>query len=228
LPRRSFLAKASAGAAAVGAAMTAGPSAFAQSASQEARPFQPARHAEDDWLDQIPGKHRFFLDTITADAFGEALFFVNNYYTANRNGYGLESSDLAVVICARHQSTAFAFNDAMWAKYGKALSERSRFTDPKTKQAPTANLYLASGYGGSLANGGVTLGAMIKNGLRFAVCQMATRACATLIARQTGGAVEEIYQELVANRIANAHMVPAGIVAINRAQERGYAFGYVG
>jgi len=28
----------------------------------------------------------------------------------------------------------------------------------------------------------------------------------------------------VANLVGNAHMVPAGIIAVNRAQERGYSF----
>ena len=31
-----------------------------------------------------------------------------------------------------------------------------------------------------------------------------------------------LYKELTANLVANARMVPAGIVAVNRAQERGY------
>jgi hypothetical protein len=33
----------------------------------------------------------------------------------------------------------------------------------------------------------------------------------------------EIYKELVANILPNGHMVAAGVVAINRAQERGYS-----
>ena len=43
--------------------------------------------------------------------------------------------------------------------------------------------------------------------------------------------VTSIYQEvelsLTENLIPNGHMVPAGIVAVNRAQERGYTFSYV-
>lgn len=228
-PRRSFLAKAGAGAAAVGAGIAGNPSAFAaQSASQDGAEFQPARHAQDDWLDQIKGKHRFFLDTITVNGLGEAIFYANNYYSANKSGYGLDGADLAVVICMRHQSTVFAFSDLMWEKYGKGLAERAKITDPKTSQPPVLNLYRASGYAGALSNNGVTLDAIIKNGAHFAVCQLATRASAGVIARQTGRPVDEIYQELVANLVPNAHMVPAGIVAVNRAQERGYAFGYVG
>ncbi len=38
----------------------------------------------------------------------------------------------------------------------------------------------------------------------------------------TGGNTDTIYDELVVNIVGNARMVPAGIVAVNRAQERGY------
>jgi intracellular sulfur oxidation DsrE/DsrF family protein len=34
--------------------------------------------------------------------------------------------------------------------------------------------------------------------------------------------------ELAANLVGNSRLVPAGIVAVNRAQERGYSFAYVG
>lgn len=229
LARRSFLAKAGAGAAAVGAAMGAGSSRLAaQSASPDGARWQPARHAEDDWFDRVPGKHRFFFDTTSADGLGMALRFAGNYFTANKDGYGLEAGDLALVICARHQATAFAYTDAMWAKYGKPLAERIGFADPKTKAAPSVNVYQASGYGTSLTNSGTTLDALIKRGVHLAVCQLSTRANAGFIARQTGGKADEIYEELAAHLVPNAHMVPAGIVAVNRAQERGYSFTYTG
>ena len=224
LARRSFLAKAGAGAAAVGAAISANtPALEAQSAPDGAR-FQPARHAEDDWLDKLPGKHRQVFDTTNPAGFGLAVFFSNNVYTGNKNGYNLEQGDVAVVIVARHQSTGFAFNDAMWAKYGKSLAGRISFTDPKTHQAPTVNVFQATGYGDGLTNGGRTLDAALKNGVHLAVCQLSTRANAALIARDTGGKAEDIYTELVANLVPNSHIVPAGIVAVNRAQERGYTF----
>jgi hypothetical protein len=224
MARRSFLAKAGAGAAAVGAAIGVNPSlAVAQSAAPEGARYQPARHAEDDWFDRIPGKHRFFFDTTTLDKLGEAIFFANNYFTANKSGYGLDASELAVVIGVRHRSTAFAFSDEIWAKYGKPLAERVQLTDPKTKQLPTVNLYLASGYGSLLSNNGVSLDAVIKRGVHLAVCQMSTRGNAAAIARETGGNADQIYEELVGHLVPNAHMVPAGIVALNRAQEHGYS-----
>jgi intracellular sulfur oxidation DsrE/DsrF family protein len=225
--RRLFLARASAGLTAFGALMGARASAVqAQSASPNDTRWQPARHAEDDWLDQVPGKHRLFFDTTTAEGLGQAIFFANNYFTANRSGYGLDDRDLTVIICVRHQSTPFAYIDAIWAKYGAALGVRANFSDPKTKEPPTVNVYQTTGYGTSLRNNGITLDALIKRGVRLAVCQMSTRGSAGAIAQSTGGKADEIYQELVSNLVGNAHMVPAGIVTVNRAQERGYSLTY--
>src|SRR5438309_824505 len=114
--RRSFLTSLNTRIAAV-AAMAAGGAALVKGQSQAAR-YEPARHEKDDWLDKIPGKHRLVFDTTTADGFGEALAFGGNFLRTNRSDYGLQNNDMAVVIVARHRSTAFGFNDAMWTKYG--------------------------------------------------------------------------------------------------------------
>jgi hypothetical protein len=213
------------------AAFGAASAAQAQSAAAPAAAasgWQPARHSEDDWLDQTTARHRFFMDTTTPEAFGQAIFFARNVFVGNASGYKLSDADVAQIICARHQSTSFAFTDEMWAKYGAALSERAGgFVDPKTKRVPTTNLYLATGYGDELRNGGVTLDAILKRGVRLAVCAMATRATASLIARTSGAKVDDIIKELTEHLVPNSHMVPAGIVAVSRAQERGYTFSYV-
>ena len=129
----------------------------------------------------------------------------------------------------RHNSTAFAYNDAIWAKYGAAIgSAAGNFDDPKTKARPTANVYNSGGYGTALPNGGVTLDTLIGRGVHFAVCQMATRRFAGAIAGAHKLDVEAVYKELAANLVRNSHLVPAGIVAVNRAQERGYAFANAG
>src|SRR5512135_3065104 len=76
-------------------------------------PWEPARHAQDDWFDQVPGRHRIFFDTVTAPKVHEAVQFAGNYLNANKSAYGLDDRDLAVVIGLRHRATPFAFNDAM-------------------------------------------------------------------------------------------------------------------
>ena len=203
------------------------PRARSQRAAAGSR-WQPTRHAEDDWFEQVSAKHRIFFDTTTADGFGQAILFANNTFTANRTGYGLTDADVAIVICARHHSTPFAYTDALWAKYGSALAERAHFNDPRTKEPPKVNVFQTAGYDTSLPNNGLLLDAVIKRGVRLAVCGLATRAAASLIAQKTGGKVDDIFKELTDHMVPNAHLVPAGIVAVNRAQERGYSIASVG
>jgi intracellular sulfur oxidation DsrE/DsrF family protein len=230
--RRSFLSKLAAGAAVVGGTLFRSQPAAAQSAGAAASAgssWRPARHTQDDWLDQIPGTHRFILDTTSPNGLGSSLIFTNNFFVASQNGYGLGNADAAVVIVLRHNSTAFAYTDAMWAKYGTAIGNAAGgFDDPKTKTRPTVNVYNVGGYGPALPNNNVTLDALIGRGVHFAVCQMATRRFAGAIAAAQKLDVEAVYKELTSNLIRNSHMVPAGIVAVNRAQERGYAFADAG
>lgn len=225
MARRAFLARLGTGVGVLGAAAVGSSTAVADVAATGGADavWRPARHTQDDWLDGIPGQHRFVFDTISPDGVALALRFANNYYNTNQNVYGLKETDLAVLIVTRHKATSFGYNDAMWTKYGKQFSEQSDFTDPKTKQPPTVNFYAqpADGSGDQLS--GAML-ALIKKGIHFAVCATASRAIATRIAKATGGNIDAIVKELGANLICpNARFVPAGIVAVNRAQERGYS-----
>jgi hypothetical protein len=202
------------------AAFTLGPRPAG--AQTPATRFQPARHQQDAWLDTITGKHRVFIDASTARGAGEAMLYANNLYVANKSGYSLPDNDIVVVACLRHFATPFAFNDAIWAKYGKALGMMVEFTDPKTRQAPSTNLLNSAEYGMALPNLGTTIDSVVRRGTRFAVCDMATHFFAGGIAAQAGGNADAVYKELVANTIPNSHMVAAGVVAVNRAQEYGY------
>ena len=216
--RRSFLTRLGAGAGAVGMTLAYSPAADAQGSTDA--PWRPARHALDDWYDKIPGAHRMVFDTTTPEGFGLALQFAGNFYTANQDAYGLKENDLAVVIVARHRATEFAYNDSIWAKYGKQLSEHSEYTDPKTKLPPTVNIYAATE--GSEQAG--RMAALVKKGAQFAVCSMSTQRISARIAKANGLEVDAVVKEIVANLVPNSRMVPAGIVALNRAQEHGYTF----
>jgi intracellular sulfur oxidation DsrE/DsrF family protein len=226
--RRSFLTGLTAGVSTVVASVAVAAATASPASGQTtiSAPWLPSRHDVDDWLDKDKAtvKHRFVFDTMNPEGFGQAILYSNNYYVANQSGYGLQNSDLAVVIVARHNSTPFAFNDDMWKKYGATIAQQANFMDPKTKMPPTSNLYQAAGYGSALTSLGTTLDSVLKRGVQLAVCQMATRNFAGTIARAVGGTTDTIYNEITANLVSNSHLVPAGIVAVNRAQERGYSF----
>lgn len=224
LLRRSFLSHVGTAGAAAAIGLGAAGTAQAQSGAR----FQPARHAKDDWLDSLPGKHRLYLDALTAPGAGDALLFTTNYLNANKSAYSLADSDAAVVICMRHFATPYVWNDAIWSKYGEAFTALTKLNDPKTGKAPTINLYQKAEYGMQLNNLGATVDSVIARGVHFAVCDAATHFIADHIASSTKGNAEAIYKELTASTVANAHYVAAGIVATNRAQERGYSLAHCG
>jgi hypothetical protein len=184
--------------------------------------FQPARHETDAWLNAVPGKHRTFIDCATVNGAGEGMLYANNLYVANKSGYQLNESDVAVVVCLRHFATVFAYNDAIWAKYGKAMSDLVQFMDPKTKQAPASNLLNAADYGTALPNFGSTIDSVVKRGTHFAVCDMASNFISGQVAAAVKANPQEVYKEFMANLVPNSHLVAAGVVAVNRSQEYGY------
>jgi len=192
------------------------------SAQTPAARFQPARHEADAWMTTIPGKHRTIVDCATTSGAGEGILYANNLYVANASGYKLTDSDVAVIVCLRHFGTVFAYNDTIWGKYGKAMSDLVGFTDPKTKQAPSTNLLFSSEYGMQMPNFGNTIPAVVKRGTHFAICDMATNFISGQVAMATKMDPQATYKEFVANLIPNGHLVAAGVVAVNRAQEYGY------
>ena len=212
-PRRTFLSRFGIAA----AALTLGSgtaSAERHDESQDAAGgrWQPARDVKDDWFDQIPGKHRLFFDTLTDGGLREARGFTNNYFDGSKSGYGLEQGELAVIICLRHSATPFAFADPFWAKYGPMIAESLKLSDLTLKTNPHR----------------VPLEALITRGVHYAVCDMASHRYAGLIARKVNGEADAVYKDMTANLIGNAHLVAAGIIAVNRAQERGYSIAYTG
>lgn len=185
----------------------------AQSASS--RGFSPARHDADRWMDELRGQHRVFVDSASTQGGEDAVLFASNLFNVNEAAYGIKPADLAIVVCFRHQSTPYGYNEAMWAKYGLYFSQRLELAKPATANPLSP--------GGSGNEGARTLGTLIAKGAQIAVCAQATRAMAGRIAAATGASPEAIFKELTANPVPNGRFVAAGVVAATRAQEYGYS-----
>ena len=176
-------------------------------------PFSPVLHDQDDWMSAMGGRHRVVLDVTSPEGLPDVLRFAGNLFNGHKSGYGVEEADVAVLICLRHAATPYGYTDAMWSKYGKVL-------DAKAATPPSANPYDTGDR--------MQLSALAKRGVRFMVCGMATRGISGRIAASQGGEAEAINKELIASLIPNARIVPAGVVAVVHAQERGFAHVHVG
>lgn len=214
------------GAVAAGAALASASSNAAQSAAPAATGFVPAKHAGDDWM-EMPGTHRAFLDTSTTNGGITVLNYAHNMLLVHVEDYAGKESDYAMIICYRHQATPLAYNEAMWAKYGDGLSAFLGLKDTNTEQPYLVNPMNIPNRA-DFASRGHTLNEMTSRGVHYAVCNRATLNVSGFLARRIDGVVADIHRELVANLIPNARIVPAGVTAVMRAQERGYSLLYAG
>ena len=185
-------------------------SADAQTASPDS--FTPMLHAQDDWMSAMKGKHRMVLDVTSPTGVPDAVRFAGNLLAGHKNGWGVEESEVAVLVCLRHGATPFGYTDAIWSKYGKTI-------DPKATPPPTSNPYNT----GEQAQ----WAALARRGVQFMVCGTASRGLAGRIAG-AGGDVEAVLKEMGANLIPSARIIPAGVVGVVHAQERGFALVSVG
>ena len=173
------------------------------------------------------------FDSLSGEGGSEALGFANNFIHVNESDYGVTPEQLGVVVILRHGSTPYGYNNAVWAKYGKQFATQMKLKDDMAKRAATMNPVLAKAPGGEPPPKGMewvadyTLSDLAPKGVRFAVCGLATKAIAGMLAGKTGDAAA-IEAELKSNLVPGALIVPAGISAVNRAQEHGYTFAYVG
>jgi len=205
--RRSFLARL----AAAGSALAAVVALPSTSAAQSSRaPTHPA----DAWLDDLKGQHKNIYDCTSVENGPMGWTFARNFLTANTGPiYQLTDADVNAIVCVRHSATVYGFNDAVWAKY--KLGESQKVNEGgvpavKNPQVKTAN---------DLANRGVIV----------AVCGMATTRIARAVAAGAGMSAADVEADLRANLVTpTARVVAAGVIVTNRAQERGFAYTYVG
>ncbi len=209
-----------------GATLAASAAQAASQASTDSR-FNPSKHPLDSWLEVAGVAHRAFIDSATAPGGMTALHYANNVLFGHTSGYGGEESDYALVVCFRHQSTPFGYGDAIWEKYGEFFSGVMGLTDSETGQPFRVNPMNIAGAKG-LGNNGNTIDSLIARGVSYAICNKATQSMSARLAQTTGGSAEAIYQEIIAAPVPASRFVPAGVVAVTRAQEYGYSLLYAG
>lgn len=154
------------------------------------------------------------FDCTSIENGGSGWTFARNFLTANTGPiYQLKDSDINAIVCVRHTSSVYGFNDAMWAKY--KLGESQKVIEngvPATKNAHA-----------TVAND------LAKRGVIVAVCGMATTRIARTVAADAGMSPADVEADLKANLVTStARVVAAGVIVTNRAQEKGFTYTYVG
>ena len=214
--RRTFLTQLAAGSATIAAAGLTLPLTAAAAAVQPAHtePFSEA------WLGRITGKHRQFFDATTVNS-GFALTFAMNFLNSNNDTYKLPDSAISAVVGFRHFSIPLAFTDDIWARY--KLGEFLGINDPATK-APATRNFLYHPHDGDVPFPGMAIDKLLARGVQMTCCNVALGAISGMTSKNAGVTPDVARAEWHAALIPGFVLVPSGVLAVNRAQEKGCTY----
>jgi len=221
-PRRGFLGRLAAGAAALGLGGLVAPAEAA--AERRVAPRTPANPEFEAWLNKMTGKHKMLYDMPEPNSgfgFAWARIFLN---TTNET-YGTTDAENTVVIVLRHNAIPFGMKSDMWPKY--KLGEAFKINDAATNAAAARNPF-AYVKPGDLPFPGMAVDELVAKGVLFGICNMALTFCSAQMAKKTAMQAETIKKDWVANLLPGVQVVPSGVIAINRAQEKGCTYCFAG
>ncbi len=174
----------------------------------------------EDWFNRINGKHRMMFDAPAPNS-GFAAVWPRIYMNTMNATYGSKDADDSVVVIFRHQAAPLALQDAMWAKY--KFGEQLGIKDGD--KPATRNVY---GTITGLPIPGLGVAELLKGGVMIGVCNVALTVMAGDIAKKTGGNADAIHSELMANMFPGVQVVPSGVMAVGRCQEKGCNYCFAG
>jgi intracellular sulfur oxidation DsrE/DsrF family protein len=176
----------------------------------------------DAWLDKITGKHKQFFDAVTTNE-GFALAFALGFLNLNHEAYGLSDRELTAVVGLRHVAMPMALSDAMWEKY--KIGDAFKVMDPATKAPATRNPFL---HADGVTFPGSDIPTLVSRGVIFTACNVALTKISERFAPSVGMTADAAKAEWTAALQPGVTLVPIGVLAVNRAQERGCTYCYGG
>ncbi|MDQ6829604.1 MAG: Tat (twin-arginine translocation) pathway signal sequence containing protein [Gemmatimonadota bacterium] len=203
---------------AAGAVLPARATAEAFAAPNSDSPF------DETWTDRLTGKHKQVFDA-NAHNNGAFLGQIRNFFNTYRDVYGFADKDISVVSQLHGTAIALAFNDATWTKY--KLGEFFKVDDPQTKTPALKNPFVVVTEGDAAAKES-TVSVLQGRGVSFLVCNNTLLKRSALLAKARGEDAMAIHEDLKKGLLPGIYLVPAAMVALNRAQEHGCSYAFVG
>ena len=220
-PRRKFLEKIAAGAAALGilsipSPLKASPPLFEQPDDNE------------EWFKKIKGKHRVVFDATEPH---DMLPFVwPRVFLVTNEATGTPAKDNSVVVVLRHGAIPYAFDDRLWSKY--KLGEVFKANDPVTNAPSIRNPYATAASGEYKVPGfgavPISISELQASGVMFAVCNAAMTVYSAVVADEMKLNAADVKKDWESGVLPGIQIVPSGVWAVGRAQEHGCSYIFVG
>jgi intracellular sulfur oxidation DsrE/DsrF family protein len=212
--RRGFLGTLAAAAAAGLASLTP------LRAAAESVPRSAADPAFEAWLNRITGKHKMVFDAPEVNS-GMPVIWPRVWLNGNNDNYGTTDAQNSAVVILRHAAIPLAMVDGLWAKYklgevfalkdGDLPATRNIFAKPMPLPLP-----------------GTGVEQLLAKSVLFGVCNVALTIYSGAVAQKMGMDAAAVKAEWVAGLLPGVQVVPSGVLAVSRAQEKGCGYCFAG
>ena len=182
----------------------------------------------DEWFKKIKGKHKIVFDATQPH---EIMPFVwPRVFLLTNEATGTPAKDNSVVVVLRHSAIGYAFEDKLWAKYN--LGELFKADDPATGKPSIRNPFWKPAKGAfkfpGLGEVQIGINELQESGVMFCVCNAAMTVYSGIIADSMKLKPEDVLNDFKAALLPNIQVVPSGVWALGRAQERGCGYIFAG
>lgn len=224
-PRREFLGALTTGVASLGMAT------FMNPQPAVANPELVAGsniHEADAWFNDIRGKHKVVFDATRPH---EMLPFAwPRVFLLTNAATGTPEANNSVVVVLRHYAIPYAFEDRIWDKY--KFGDVVKADDPATGKPAMRNPFAKPKQGDFKVPGigevAIGINELQASGVKFCVCDVAMTVMANTLAPMMNLKAEDIKKDWVSGILPGIQVVPSGVWALGRAQEKGCAYIFAG
>lgn len=222
--RREFIGSLATGAATLGMAAIAAPLGL----HAKVRNSNSAENDPDAWFDKIKDrKHKVVFDATKPHdilPFAWPLVYLNT-----NEATGSPNSDCGVIVVLRHGAIGYALKDELWAKY--KFGEMFQAPDPvKMTDHAVRNPFWNPQPGDFKVPGigdvPIGINQLQEKGVMFGVCDVALSVYSAAAAN--GGDAAEVKKEWLAGLLPGIQVLPSGVWAVGRAQEKGCSYIFAG
>ena len=189
-------------------------------AAAESIPRGAADPAFEAWLNRITGKHRMVFDAPEVNS-GMPVIWPRVWLNGNNDNYGTTDTQNSGVVILRHAAIPLAMVDGLWAKY-----KLGEVFDLKEGDAPATRNIFAKPMPLPLPGTGVEQ--LLAKGVMFGVCNVALTIYSGAVAQKMGLDGAAVKADWVAGLIPGCQVVPSGVLAVGRAQEKGCGYCFAG
>lgn len=178
----------------------------------------------EEWMKKIKGKHKILYDAPEPHN-GFPVIWSWVFYQTN-NQTGTPDNDLTALVVLRHNAIPLAMEDRLWAKY--KFGEMFKINDNNSKAPAVRNVFYepqGADFPLSVIEG---IKKLQQRGVMFCVCDTALSVFSGFVGQATNQKPEDVKKDWVSGLLPGIQLVPSGVWAVSRAQERGCAYCYAG